>query len=81
LSGVNGAVERGTPAFGFPFFDPRTVKILDLFDALRVTDRGDRPQPQAVHESAKYVNGIFATLPPAVTLGAASSCAEGAKAL
>jgi hypothetical protein len=39
------------------------VKILDLFDALRLADRGDLPPlPHGVPESEKGANRIFATL-------------------
>ena len=47
------------------------VKILDLFDALRLADRGELPLPRGVLESKKDVNGIFATLHPDVTPGSA----------
>ena len=60
---------------------PHMVKILDLFDALRLADRDDLPLPHAVHESKKDVNGIFATLHPDVTRGSASCRAESAKPL
>src|SRR5215469_813999 len=59
----------------------RMVKILDLSDAPRLADHDDVPLPQAVHESKKDVNDIFATLRPQVTRGSASCCAESAKAL
>ena len=59
----------------------RTVKTLDLFDALRLEDRGDLPLPHGVLESKKDVNSIFATLHPNVTRGSASRRVESAKAL
>jgi hypothetical protein len=45
----------------------RMVKILDLFDALRLADRGDLPLPHAVLESNSDVSSIFTTLHRVVT--------------